>query len=422
MDNTTNKTTSTLDLAPELLNGISQLNVAEITSQTTSILDLPPELLDQIAGSLPLKEHGLCRLACRYLYTSTWSAYARKEVGELITDLSAKSLAQLEEVAQDPRRAPYVRKLVVCSNDAGPSSDQTPDGTQRPWMWEESTGQILPLQPNERQLEDILRRFSNCQSFYLSAVAPPTDSEKRFGRPPDFGDTVSIVLGILLRVNRQLKELQVYFPSDRSDSRALLDAPGGLPQFRCLYSNLEVLEFASEHPCPDNFLLDILLHAPKMRKLGISFGDAGSDTVSRLFTTPVPFQLQELELNEVPDIDGASLLEFIRHHSRTLKCLDLWDLGLDPAGPDWPTIFKSLATSLLCLELVDFSGLRGGGESTSSYFKFPGEDGQQANHFYCDGPFGEGKLCKAPSMKAVLEKIAGHTQTRLLLSDGLDLL
>ncbi|KAJ0422035.1 hypothetical protein BJY00DRAFT_311437 [Aspergillus carlsbadensis] len=348
------------------------------TNETTSILDLPPELLDHIARYLSLEEHGVCRLACQYLYRSTWGAYARKAVDVLVTDLSTNSLAELAKVARDPRNAPYVEHLFMLSIDAVPSNDQAPDGTRRPWLWEECTGRILPQQPNEQQLEEILRRLLTCQTFTMGATTRPAGGQERFGHPPDLGSLVMM---------------------------RCFDSPGCLSQFRGLYSNLEVLAVQPFHLGPDNFLFEILPHAPKLRVLRLDGCKSG--LTSPGFSTPIPFQLQELKLYSISALDGASLLSFIRHHSATLKRLDFFGLELDPSGPGWSSIFRSLAPNLSSLESLDLSSLRRRGDPRLDCFKFPGHYGPRFS-FPCDKPCGEGALCKAPSVRAVLERIAGN--------------
>jgi hypothetical protein len=99
MVNNISKMTPDVDISPELLDGICQLDISDNTDKAISIFDLPPGILNEIALLLPCRCDIEFHQVCRYLYTSTWSAFMDKALRELETDLSVKSLYRLEEVA-----------------------------------------------------------------------------------------------------------------------------------------------------------------------------------------------------------------------------------------------------------------------------------------------------------------------------------
>ncbi|KAJ0422034.1 hypothetical protein BJY00DRAFT_311436 [Aspergillus carlsbadensis] len=307
-----------------------------------SVLDLPSELLNKICSYLTADDHGSARRACGDLFLRTTHSYYTIAFGMIKTDLSLGSLQRLDRLSKNKDKAPYVRTLwITCPN----SEDKY---VEMLWTFYRDGRLVLP-QPGTKWLQDIVRRLTNCVSFWFSH----DKRDQSVWSHPTIADTVSIILPTLADVKRRVKEFK--FSSNHQEGRNLhpfieLDPVphAGSPE---IWSELESLWLGIDklrgQISPIQFGLRLLPHAPKLRRIILRFDRYSrmSETVELmdcLLTGTFPFRLETLVLEDIFGIEEASLGTFLRSHSQTLRDLRLTSIYLDRGH--WSAIFKSLAT------------------------------------------------------------------------------
>jgi hypothetical protein len=201
-------------------------------------------------------------------------SYYTKTLRVTKTDLTSKSLERLSWITADEQRAAYVRELHVTYLHGR--------GIRRgtlPWHFRAPCRPVIP-QPASQELQHIVRRLSNCDSFWFDHTDPVSDWHRPCDRPP-IADTLAIILPALADCGRKIRGFQ-------------FDTQGES------YEELKPLIKTN------------------------------------------PFRLESLVLYRTHGIASESLTTFLRTHSETLREIRFNRVTLIHGS--WIPVFKSLAT------------------------------------------------------------------------------
>ncbi|PYH88063.1 hypothetical protein BO71DRAFT_366106 [Aspergillus ellipticus CBS 707.79] len=317
--------------------------------------------MELICAQLPTRDLAALRATCRGAHRLTHVCFAQR-YAEYSTDFSEPSLQHLHALALNPLVRRHIRHLVVLSPEPRLGKDlrcrrAAAGHLRRPLE--------MPLLRTLR--DDLARRLPHCRSFIISPIlpagSPAVEGEGESAPPADPPFNPDDVASILWEIiaDAALPVQLFWYGRGMNYTSEVMDIarlPKGLfrhPGFRAGWATLENLHL-EQTLTPQNytFLLDLLLHAPALRKLHLSLGDspiaveffadlsravdfapalerlslwataiAPEDLVRLLGKTCA--SLKRLILRAVTGVDYASLAYLHQHHRRfpRLTTLDL---------------------------------------------------------------------------------------------------
>ncbi|KAJ5199691.1 hypothetical protein N7491_009511 [Penicillium cf. griseofulvum] len=298
-------------------------------AHASGIHSLPVELLADIAKYT--ESLGLCalRLTCRALYQSSLRHFAQTCVQTIKTDLTPKSLAWLEKVANDEFFGRCVRKLEIVRNSKccpGPCS--------------------LNITPNETYVQswrDVMKRLVNCRSFelyYSTYTTPCPDSD---------GITLDWASGFILeaicteQIPMEKFSIEIMKYRDRWDHYNIAQfgiATFGIPAFSHLKELSLVIPDAKTETI--NWMAKTIQGAKALRKLEILFnwGCKSTSLLSQLSSVGCLPELQELTFSRMSFDSSAALGIFLYNIRNSLRSVTFSTVELEDGG--WRSILREL--------------------------------------------------------------------------------
>ncbi|PWY67139.1 hypothetical protein BO70DRAFT_418793 [Aspergillus heteromorphus CBS 117.55] len=314
---------------------------------------LPLELMERVCETLATRDLAALRGSCRQVHHLTHHCFAQR-YGEYHTDFSERSLRHLHALAQNPGVGRHIRSLVVLSPEPRLGKDL------QALRWA-AAGQLAGdslTMPSLRTLrDDLVRRLPHCRSFVVSPIGgagPPEhpqdpqdlqDHQQCTFNPDDVVSILwEIVADAALPVQRFWYGQGLNYSSSACSacSSPLLDIarlPKGLfrsPGFRAGWAALQNLHL-EQTLTPHNyaFCLDLILHAPALRKLHLGLGHTPiaaefvADLSRALTLAPHPPTWERLSLAGTT-LHADDLLRLLHQSRARLQTLWLRDVsGLD---------------------------------------------------------------------------------------------
>jgi hypothetical protein len=378
-----------------------------------SLLDaLPAELIQAITAFLKPRDLSSLRLTCKTFYELSLQDFGRTCLDELQTDLSSSSFDSLAVVAENPRLAPFVGRLVVYER-----RDQL---LGRGFIWDRHPGgHVLFPQTGTQRLQDILTRLVNCKSFEIFRPCLkeglPYSSDSLAP-----ADTLSIFLNVFAGAGLPVELFHVSFKSCCVGSWVdgnRLHMPEQLKsKFSTAWSHLLNLRLALsvEPDFIENWAAELVIQAPKLQKLSIDFesGNNARAMMHRMSSADSLPPLRQLEL-ENGYISGDDLLAFLRHSRRSLQTLFLSHIYLRPRTKRWNPIFASLRDEFSALQSITFPWIGDENQvlSFSTLLHNPFVNGSEGRKFIFSSDFFGAQECvrwvgyKGPNMSVALQTL-----------------
>ncbi|KAL3461674.1 hypothetical protein BJX64DRAFT_289083 [Aspergillus heterothallicus] len=332
---------------------------------------LPPEIIGDIAFFLDTVSNNAFRRTCKYSEACTWHHWQRTCLQCIRSDFSAKSYGSLVKLAQQPRLAEQVQKLVVSerSFDAGLGSGFS-------WQRHHDT-RIICSQVNVRTFMRLLTNFPNLSAIRISRPFTAWDLD-RFDNLTA-SDVVTIMVAIIAGSRLPLSSFEIDFeplprnPIDlsRIHRNDFLD-----PAFLLAWNRLEKLAIRVQ--IMDGIGLGfhyLLLHnCPNLKSLSLDLerGTFGWGLIRILANNQhgATHRLEELSLRGVEIVSLSHLRKTIHRHRRTLRKLSLFAVTLPKSG-HWRWLFNILRETCPVLESIEFNDIREIGDVARRLIHFP---------------------------------------------------
>ncbi|KAF7590877.1 hypothetical protein BBP40_002291 [Aspergillus hancockii] len=292
---------------------------------------LPLEILEMVCDELETRDLASLVGTCCHIYHRTISRLAQRYT-EIHLDFSQESFNHIHAIANNSTMREQVHRLVV----------MTPEpylGRNLDWQ-RSAAGHILnPLQIPiiQRFRNDLADKIVNCRSFVISPVRSKfvpeesdVDGDKHFN--PD--DAASILLEIIGDASLPMKLFWygrgANYTSEVMNIRRLPKDLFVNPRFKAGWQHLENLHL--EHkvtPYNYSFILNMILHAPNLRKIYISL--APQELAIELFSDLsrshcLPSSVERISLCST-SIRAVDLIKILNQSRQSLKRLILTDIG-----------------------------------------------------------------------------------------------
>ncbi|PYH66122.1 uncharacterized protein BO88DRAFT_346991 [Aspergillus vadensis CBS 113365] len=308
------------------------------------ICTLPAELLLLIGACLDCSALCSLRLTCKTVYDCTFPLF-RKYLENLTTDLSLTSLQKLDSLSRNQELCSLVQTLSI------DGTEEDIIGSGLTWEHHRSGLLVIPQESIQRW-QGVLLRLVNCQSFHLHKWNTPDGPDPFDKTTPD--DTITVLLSILIAIERPIRELSILFKRPGFYSLDHLDLSrvhNGLlhdPKFiTTCCSTLEALtfKFEVEEEGEVNFVVHFIHHAKnRLERLTIDFcfGECAAPLMFQMsLTTRPPLRLQELHLMCGNVDSDQDLIRLLFSSKRTLVKIHLGSFTLGSGA--WAAIFRTLS-------------------------------------------------------------------------------
>jgi hypothetical protein len=365
---------------------------------------LPVELFDMIAADFTLSEYQSLRLASPRLHQLVHAKFVRLAFSEQSTTLSSSSLDRLIKVSnhralRDAVRILHIRLLnqheyanlsAISRVGRFPPPKRFPrvSGVRDSNVSDEAATYAYVLQ-NERPVRlydgllKALKGLSQMKMIYFSmkpsasSVREPNETPHQLFRNRCFEAVIHAVTRSKIKLQefsmaRRKGRKILYKQVDLSFLAFQLD-PSSLQAVRQCFSNLQSLTLSimtgHDKPRPDtwaNGICRFIAAATKLKKLTLSLDRVNAKQSSSQFgcilvkSLTTLCRLLDLETLEIMNcaLDGKELIDFIRVHSFSLRCVFLSHVQL--LTNRWCSIGEALVACqrLECFRLVGFEDPR----------------------------------------------------------------
>lgn len=370
----------------------------------SGIYSLPVEILADIAKFTKSPELCALRLTCRAIYQSTFHHFVQTFVHTLKTDLSPKSLARVEEAAKDVIFCPYVRKLEIVRNSQGCLGPLSPHTT--------SEGTAI------QAWRDVVKRFSNCQSFKLRNSIYTTAHAGCDGITLD--EATGVVLEAIATEHIRMESFSIDIIKNRR--RRAHEHNDSLTQFPIVnfgipaFAHLKELSLALPDAERDtlHWMASMIQCAKSLRKLAILFSwkCEAAPLLAQISSVGCLPELQELTFSRMSFQSSAALGIFLYSITGSLRRATFSFVELDFGG--WRSILRELGGGAYQLDsLVLHSVLEE--NKFLSFRKIPEYPLEKESldkrlwrpfQFCFVDPKDKGFSCSGPALGQVLERVA----------------
>ncbi|OJJ31927.1 hypothetical protein ASPWEDRAFT_117492 [Aspergillus wentii DTO 134E9] len=329
------------------------------TKHSPILPTLPLEIIEMICDELNTRDLASLVGSCRDAYRLTINCFAERYT-EVYLDFSEHSLNHLHAIASNKVMREYVQRLVV----------MTPEpylGGDIPWQWS-AAGHVknaLNMPLIQRFRDDLAERLVNCRSFIISPVvgdAPAKADDQKLN--PD--DVAGILLDVIADASLPMKLFWygkgMNYTSEVMNIKRLPKSLFSHPGFKTAWASLENLHLEHElTPYNYSFLMDLILHAPNLRKLYLSLGpkDLAMEFFSDLSRSYTLNNLERVALSFTA-IQADDLIRILHQSRHSLKRLILEGVTGLTAG--WLTVLHKMQAQFPRLESIELNMLYGAGE------------------------------------------------------------
>ncbi len=287
---------------------------------STNLSTLAIELVETITALLNPADLRSLRLVCRGLNKKTLRASALANFATVHTDLSLKSLRQLQEISECEHLASHVQDLHIQS-----AADDGTLGRGLHWRRHPSGCLADEQQPNGGAdlLRDILaQKLLRCRSFHIHS-----HDEYEPARETDCllpSDAAGIILSIVAKAGLTPRAFTIQSSHDgngRLDTPRLQMPLSQRPDFVAAWSHIEalVLDYAITVD-QAGWVIQLIASAPLLRKLSLGFYEAETSFTNLLASLPQLNRLEELNLRSA-NVTVESISTLLLNNRSTLRSL-----------------------------------------------------------------------------------------------------
>ncbi|KAL8876143.1 MAG: hypothetical protein Q9198_005607 [Flavoplaca austrocitrina] len=325
---------------------------------------LPAEILQLVLNNLPPADFPSVRLSSRDLHQHSLKRFSTECVATVRTDLTPRSLHELEEISDLPYLAPNVRYLQFRHVDGWFG-----DG----FFWDRfPSGRLRPGQAGANMLKDLLAtKLINCRSFRFDCPYDKTSGKVDASTAPDAfshltsSEAVSLLFSIGVEANITIESLVMacwnhvrrWCPgSGEMVTPKLPDDLYFQAKFSTLCSNMSELAF--EYDTEDqhhDWMLYIIARCPKLEALSLGSGRISQEFLGRFLQDKMATKLVHLRLKFVT-LDTRLLSDLLCRRQATLRSLHLKYVAIRHYQT-WRTTLGSIAASSQQLTRLSIFGL-----------------------------------------------------------------
>ena len=308
-----------------------QFNMGTQIRRTSGMHSLPVEILAEISKFAKSPELCAFRLACRAMYQSSLHHFVQTFVHTLKTDLSSKSLARIEEAANDAIFCPSVRKLEIVRNSQGCLGPLSPHTA--------SEGTYI------QAWRDVVKRFFNCQSFELRNSIYTTAHLGCDGITLD--EATGVVLEAIATEHVRMESFSIDIIKNRrrahedNDNLTLFPITNfGIPAFAHLKELSLALPDAERETL--DWMASMIQCAKSLRKLAILFSwkCEAAPLLAQISSVGCLPELQELTFSRMSFQSSAALAIFLYSVTGSLRRATFSFVHLEFGG--WRSILREL--------------------------------------------------------------------------------
>lgn len=299
--------------------------------RTSGMHSLPVEILAEISKFAKSPELCAFRLACRAMYQSSLHHFVQTFVHTLKTDLSPKSLARIEEAANDAIFCPSVRKLEIVRNSQGCLGPLSPHTA--------SEGTYI------QAWRDVVKRFFNCQTFELRNSIYTTAHLGCDGITLD--EATGVVLEAIATEHVRMESFSIDIIKNRrrahedNDNLTLFPITNfGIPAFAHLKELSLALPDAERETL--DWMASMIQCAKSLRKLAILFSwkCEAAPLLAQISSVGCLPELQELTFSRMSFQSSAALAIFLYSVTGSLRRATFSFVHLEFGG--WRSILREL--------------------------------------------------------------------------------
>ena len=350
---------------------------------------LPLEIVEMICDELNTPDLASLMGTCRDAYRLTIRCFAQRYT-EIYTDFSQASFDHIHAIASNKVMREYVQRLVIltCEPYLG-------IGVNWKWSLAGHVKNPMDMAVIKRFRDDLVMRLVHCRSFIISPIMPEglahadEDQDEQFN--PD--DVACILLDIIADAPLPPKIFWygrgMNYTSDIMNISRLPKSLFSHSGFKAGWNALENLHLEHElTPSNYSFLMDMILHAPNVRKLYLSLGpkDLAVEFFSQLSRSGnLPSNLERVTLSFTA-IEADDLISILYQSQHSLQRLILDGVAGLSAG--WLTFLAKMKSQFPVLQTIDLNMLYG--EGVIILFPpmkdYPSEKKQMFKLRSCDNP------------------------------------
>ena len=306
---------------------------------STTLPSLAVEMVELLASFLGRTDSSSLRLVCWELYTKTLQHFTRTYMATVKTDLTPQSLQRLRDISRSEHLAHRVKLLRII-----PKGLYFGQGFQ--WDRHPSGHLNLPVAGVDLLQSILVHNLVNCRSFDVSGLDEVDQKESTEALAA--GDAIGIILAIVSETGLAIQSLTVQ-ASGRLATRRIT-VPLSRPEtFIIGWTHLEELILDCKITIDQqDWLVNLISHAPRLRKLSLTFDFGLSSHIDSLLerfaSARLCPQLEELSLSYA-HVTAKIFCHFISRCSATIRALSLDSVTLEDGGT-WNSTLKHLSGKL----------------------------------------------------------------------------
>lgn len=374
----------------------STLAKPKTMKKTACILPtLPLEIVEMICNELNTQDLTSLMGTCRDAYRLTIRCLAERYT-EIYTDFSQASFDHIHAIASNKVMREYVQRLVILTCEPYLGS-----GVNWKWSLAGHVKNTMDMAVIKRFRDDLVSGLVNCRSFIISPIRPEghlypdgeeeegEEQERRFN--PD--DAACILLDIISDASLPPKIFWygrgVNYTTDIMNISRLPKSLFSNAGFRAGWGALENLHLEQGlTPMNYSFIMDMITHAPNVRKLYLSLGpkDLAVEFFSQLSrSSNLPSNLERVTLSFTA-IEADDLINILYQSRHSLQRLILD--GVAGLSTGWLTFLAKMKSQFPVLQTIDLNMLYGEGVIIlfPAIKNYPSEKSQMFKLRSCDSP------------------------------------
>ena len=269
---------------------------------------LPAEILQLVINNLPPADLPSARLSSRDLHQNSLGRFSAECLATVRTDLTPRSLHELEAISDLPYLAPNVRCLQFRHVDGWFGNG---------FVWDRfPSGKLRPRQAGANMLKDLLAtKLVNCRSFRFDCPYDRMSGGMDASTAPDASshltssEAVSLLFSIVVEANISIESLVM---ACWNHVRRCCPGSGGMvtpklpddlyfqAKFSALCSNLSELAFEYDTEYQHhNWMLYIIARCPNLEALSLGSGRISQQFLGRFLQDKMATKLVHLRLKLV---------------------------------------------------------------------------------------------------------------------------
>jgi hypothetical protein len=323
------------------------------------LCSVPGEIIQVIATKLPHKDILNLRLVSKELNDKTFHHFSHVCFGTFQTDLSLKSMKDLEDLSNQKHLRRFLHTLLIQCTPMSPGEPYKALGNTlgRGFVWaRNSAGHLTAPQPGLEVLFHLLtEKLVNCKSFRIDNAFDPNEKQGESLGPSILTtlDALTSIFSMIAEKGLDVTSFGIHLHRGCENFSRLDIQQTKTPEFLKSWANLQSLYIDSLDVIPGelDWIMGLIEHATNLQRLTLSCDQLwGFVLIHRASPLRNLAQLEELRLQAVY-VPEQTLLALLSRLKLTLRVLVLDRVELHRGT--WPLVLGTIAR--LCPHLKDFS-------------------------------------------------------------------